>query len=77
MKLFLLTLFAFGIVLLGMSVGVIFGNRRIRGSCGGMSQLDGIQGKITCEACSPEGRHCSSHEGGQETNNSRHEKVDA
>ena len=31
MKLFLLTLVVFGVVLFGMSVGVIFGNRRIRG----------------------------------------------
>ena len=69
MKLFLLTLVVFAIVLVGMSVGVIFGNRRIRGSCGGVSQLDGKHGKITCDACSSDGQHCSSGDGGQEATN--------
>ena len=35
MKLFLITLAVFGIVILVMAVGVIFGRRCIRGSCGG------------------------------------------
>ena len=36
MKLFLITLGVFGIFILAMAVGVIFGNRRLRGSCGGV-----------------------------------------
>ena len=36
MTLFLITLVAFGIFILAMAVGVIIGNRRIRGSCGGV-----------------------------------------
>ncbi len=42
MKLFLITLLVFGLFLLAMSVGVILGNRRIKGSCGGLGN---------CEAC--------------------------
>ncbi|AWT61018.1 MAG: hypothetical protein DF168_02243 [Candidatus Moanabacter tarae] len=42
MKLFLITLFVFGLVILGMSIGVILGNRCIKGSCGGLGN---------CEAC--------------------------
>jgi len=59
MTLFLITLTVFGLVLLGMSVGVIFSNRRIRGSCGGLSHADGKQGQMTCDACSPEGQQCT------------------
>ncbi len=33
---FLITFIVFGIVLLAMAVGVIFGRRCIRGSCGGV-----------------------------------------
>jgi hypothetical protein len=51
MKLVLLTLIVFGLALLGMSVGVIFGNRCIRGTCGGLSNAYGKQGGVTCEAC--------------------------
>ena len=44
MKLFLITLLVFGICILAMAVGVIFGNRRIRGSCGGV-------GSEGCDIC--------------------------
>ena len=37
MKLFLITLIVFGMFILAMAVGVIIGNRRIRGSCGGVA----------------------------------------
>ena len=51
MKLFLFSLLAFGLALLGMSLGVIFSDRRIRGSCGGLSTLPGRHGKVACEGC--------------------------
>ncbi len=40
MKLFLITLAVFGIVILVMAVGVIFGRRCIRGSCGGADSCE-------------------------------------
>ena len=65
MTLFLITLAVFGLVLLGMSVGVIFGNRRIRGTCGGLSHAEGKHRQMTCDACSTEGQHCTSGGGKQ------------
>jgi hypothetical protein len=36
MMLFLATLFVFGFVIFIMAIGVIVGNRQIKGSCGGL-----------------------------------------
>ena len=32
-----------------MAVGVMFSNRRIRGSCGGIGEIEGLE--TACEAC--------------------------
>lgn len=41
----------FVVALIGMSVGVIFSNREIKGSCGGLAALKGGDGKSPCEIC--------------------------
>lgn len=41
MKLFLLSLVVVGIALTGMAVGVIFSNRKLKGSCGGLGAVMG------------------------------------
>ncbi len=56
MKLLLFSLLAFGLAMLGMSLGVIFSDRRIRGSCGGLSTLPGKHGKVACEGCPTGGK---------------------
>lgn len=41
----------FGLVIAGMAIGVIFSNRRIQGSCGGLSTMRDTDGKSPCMAC--------------------------
>lgn len=48
MTIFILTLLALVIVMMAMSVGVIFANKPIKGSCGGMGAL-GID--TACDIC--------------------------
>ncbi len=40
---------AFALVMAAMAVGVIFSNRRIKGSCGGLSSMSDQVGQPLCE----------------------------
>ena len=40
---------AFGLVMVAMAVGVIFSNRRIQGSCGGLNNMSDAFGQPMCE----------------------------
>lgn len=42
---------AFGVIIAAMAVGVIFSNRRIQGSCGGLSTMRDADDKSPCMAC--------------------------
>ena len=52
----------FIVVLVAMSVGVIFSNRRIKGSCGGLAALEQLNAapgtKISCSMCSNPSEQC-------------------
>ncbi len=57
-KVLIVAIVVFGIALLFMSVGVIFSNRRIKGSCGGLAGLKDEKGKTLCEACTNPSPDC-------------------
>ncbi|MBL4868405.1 MAG: (Na+)-NQR maturation NqrM [Pseudomonadales bacterium] len=48
MNMILVTFFVMGLVVLGMAVGVIFANKPLKGSCGGLNKI-GLEGD--CEIC--------------------------
>ena len=52
---FLLAAVVFGLVVLGMAVGVLMGREPIKGSCGGMGAL-GVD--TACELCGGDPRRC-------------------
>lgn len=69
METFLAALIVFGGVVAGMAVGVIFGKRQLRGSCGGLSAWRDELGRPMCEACAecPEKRdECELREAGED-----------
>ncbi len=48
----------FGLAILAMSIGVVFGRSRIRGSCGGLANLKDKQGNPICQACTKPSPDC-------------------
>lgn len=49
MNVFIVTFVVFLFVMVAMAVGVIVANRSIKGSCGGLNDIDGLQG--ACDIC--------------------------
>ncbi|MFG0335460.1 MAG: FAD:protein FMN transferase [Maioricimonas sp. JB049] len=56
---FLVTAAIFAVAICGLAVGVIFSNRRLRGSCGGMDGLKDDKGNPICQACTRPREECS------------------
>lgn len=48
----------FGLAIIGMAVGVIFSNRSIKGSCGGLANMPGQGGKSICDLCTVPAEEC-------------------
>ena len=55
---FFAALVVFGIVVFAMSLGAIFGNRPLKGSCGGLNNLKKLLGITPCEGCADAGPEC-------------------
>lgn len=49
MTTFLIALGVFALALLAMAVGVLFGRQPIKGSCGGLDKVKGLE--ASCPAC--------------------------
>ncbi|MBT3345752.1 MAG: (Na+)-NQR maturation NqrM [Gemmatimonadetes bacterium] len=60
---FLAALVAFGLVMAGMAIGVILSDRRIAGSCGGLSNMKDRLGEPMCECGAKPGESCGRDDG--------------
>jgi len=49
MNLFFITFGVFVLVMAAMAIGVIVSNRAVKGSCGGLNDIDGLKG--ACDIC--------------------------
>ena len=49
-QVFIITFFVLLVVVVAMAVGVIFGRGAIKGSCGGINNIDGLES--ACDFCS-------------------------
>jgi thiamine biosynthesis lipoprotein len=55
---FLLALVVFGVAVIGLAIGVILSNRRLRGSCGGLAGMQDEHGRPVCESCTTPASDC-------------------
>ena len=56
----------FGLIMAAMAVGVIFSNRRLRGSCGGLGTMRDALGEPMCE-CGQDPGSCGEAESESKT----------
>lgn len=54
----LMTILVFGLAMAGLAIGVILSNRRLQGSCGGLSGMRDDQGRPMCGSCSIPPEQC-------------------
>jgi hypothetical protein len=60
---FLVALGAFGLFIGAMAVGVIFSNRELKGSCGGLNNITDENGETFCGVCGlPSAESCQNEE---------------
>ena len=55
MALWIITLGIMGLFFVFMSVGLLMGGKPIKGSCGGLANVDGLE---TCELCGGSPQKC-------------------
>jgi uncharacterized protein len=49
MQVFMITFIIIALAIAGMALGVILSDRRIRGSCGGLNTIKGLEDSCSCE----------------------------
>lgn len=59
MATFLLAFVIFAVLIAGMAIGVIFQNKPIKGTCGGLNQMNGGG---ECEFCGGDPNKCESND---------------
>ncbi len=56
---FLIALGVFLIAVVGMAIGVIVSNKRIKGSCGGLAAMKDANGRSICDVCTKPSPDCT------------------
>ncbi|MBC20855.1 MAG: hypothetical protein CMJ74_11425 [Planctomycetaceae bacterium] len=59
----LLSIGVFALAIAGMAIGVILSNRRLKGSCGGLSGRQDREGNPVCEMCTDPSPECDAAPG--------------
>ena len=54
----LITGFIFAAAIVGMAIGVIISNRRLKGSCGGLANMKDSKGNTICDGCTKPSPDC-------------------
>lgn len=49
MMVYIVTFIVIALAITGMAVGVLLSDRRIKGSCGGLNTIQGLEGSCGCE----------------------------
>lgn len=50
MQIFLITFFILALAFFGMSLGVLLNKRELKGSCGGLSNIPGLESDCSCSS---------------------------
>lgn len=49
MLVYIATFIIIALAIAGMALGVLLSDRRLKGSCGGLNTIDGLEGSCSCE----------------------------
>ena len=49
MLVYLVTFIVIALAILGMAIGVVLSDRRLKGSCGGLNTIQGLEGSCGCD----------------------------
>lgn len=51
MATFVLSFLILTVIVAGMAVGVLFGRKPIKGTCGGLNNVNNAEGQTSCQLC--------------------------